>query len=114
MAKPTVNTVVHLNNEVTIEAVRVPSESKDFVSLKFGWDTSVLLFNPDQAKAVADAAVAAYRLLKQIEADEAAAAYETALAEQRDYSYIERCTISNPCQDCRDLEDSYDEYEPQF
>lgn len=107
--KMTINTVVHVNDETTIIANRVPSADRDFASVKLDWDTSILLFNPAQAKALADAAVEAFRILKQIEADEEANRMASVWNET--VVSVMNCTPSNPCQDCRELDaDDYDGY----
>lgn len=77
--KTTLNIVVHVNDETAIESGRVPSNDTDFVSLKVGPEISVLLFNTAQATALANAAVEAFRILSQIETDNAAKVFATSI-----------------------------------
>lgn len=96
--RTSLNIVIHVNDETIIEPGRVPSSDTDFVSVKVGPDVSILLFTPAHAKALADAAVEAFRILKQIETDEEAAA----MASAWDDSDFVDCTPDNPCQECSD------------
>lgn len=67
--KTTLNVNVHVNDETVIKASRVPSADTDFVSLNVGFEVSLFLFDTAQAKLLADAAVEAFRILSQVEAD---------------------------------------------
>lgn len=133
--KTTVNIVVHVNDETVTESVRVPSSDQDFVALKVGPDVSVLLFNSEQAKTLANAAVAGFAILKDIEAVAEAKEFsqflnsavsnsddawvpvdpelERLLAEEEDYPdwTFTDCSEDNPCSEClADMNDSYEAY----
>lgn len=96
---PNFNVNVHLNDEVLIEAQRVPSELQDFVSLKFGWPFSIFIFNSSQAKTLGQAAMNAFRILKTIELEDEEAEMNRAWAEADDDEYM-NCSIEHPCRDC--------------
>lgn len=99
---PTLGIQVHVTDETKIEASQVPSDQKDFVSVKFGWHVSVLLFNSAQAKTLADAAIEAYGLLMKIETDTKASELVSAWDSEDEYDDEEGydCTIENPCSLC--------------
>lgn len=114
--KTTVNVIVHVNDETVTSASRVPSTDQDFVSMKIGPDVSVLLFTPAHAKAVADAAVTAFGLLKTIEAEseinniwgdgtvtesEYNSWIQDAYSDEVEFDYADySCTIERPCNLC--------------
>lgn len=120
MAKPTLNIVVHVNDETSMGASRVPSGLEDFVSVKVGPDVSILLFNHAQAKVLADAAVEAFRILMQIEVDEKAAELTKSMVDNTvDYMRVDtsgwdNCSVENPCQDCQDHPEYFEEDEMSY
>jgi hypothetical protein len=131
--RTTLNIVVHVNDETIINAGRVPSADTDFVSLKVGPDVSVLLFTPEQARSLADAAVTAFALLKTIESEkeinsiwgdgtveesEYNAWLQDGDTDEDDYDYPEySCTDGHPCNLCveygteKGIDDHYYDYE---
>lgn len=118
--KPTLNMIVHVNDETVISSSPVPSTDAEFVSVKVGPDVSILLFNPAQARALADAAVEAFRLLKQMEVEsEAESIWGNGTVTESEYdTWIEsgqdgtiNCSIEDPCQDCIDTMGYADEDE---
>ena len=127
--RTTLNIVVHVNDETILNAGRVPSADTDFVSLKVGPDVSVLLFTPAQARALVDAAVIAFGILKTIEAEaEINSIWGEGTVEESEYnSWLQsgrsedddynppinsllNCTDENPCHLCVDYQEQEDYY----
>lgn len=102
------NIQIHLKDESEIVVHRVPSTERDFVSLKLGWQTSVLLFNSDQAMALSKAVMDAYSILKNIELDDEEVDFSDiddtdcscSACQEYEYTPEENCTDDSPCSLC--------------
>lgn len=135
MAHPGYTINIHLNDDVVVESVRIGSSDTDFVSFRLGSQASVFVMNTDQAKALIDAAEEAFYILRTIEDEKARAERARArevtpryVLDNEETDYDSQCTIDNPCPGCQDYLDStsqagyddydvdnqFDDYEPQF
>lgn len=107
MARFTLN--IHTEDSTKMDATRIPSGGTDFVSVGIG-SASVFLFNTAQAKALGEAVAEAYNLLRQIELEKVNIAPE--FNQPWSTSDVVRCTITNPCDDCLEIEAR--QYEPDY